>query len=368
MTARERFASNIKALRIRKGLTQGELADILGYSEKSVSKWERGASVPPIETVLEISKLSGMKVEALFCASERYYLAIDGGGTKTALLLADGEGRVIRRHNTTASNPVDLGFEESTAVLERGIREILGEIHTSEVIAFIGIAGGTSAGMKERLHGFFEGFGFAAFKNDSDIMNILESGLGQRDGIAMIMGTGICAFVRTGEKISRVSGWGYLIDEGGSGYNLGRDALSAYFTAQDGRGAETLLTEELEAMVEGGATGIMSFVYSGGKRAVASLAPAVFSALARGDETARCIFERNMREAAAVAEAAASRFPTGERVPLVLAGGLTAREITVTTLKSLLDESRFELIIPEREPIYGALSLAMKIEVKEELK
>ena len=45
------IAKNITALRLAKGITQIELAQMLNYSDKAVSKWERGESIPDV-TVL----------------------------------------------------------------------------------------------------------------------------------------------------------------------------------------------------------------------------------------------------------------------------------------------------------------------------
>lgn len=50
-------AANITALRQAKGLTQLELANKLNYSDKAVSKWERGASLPSLNVLVEIADL-----------------------------------------------------------------------------------------------------------------------------------------------------------------------------------------------------------------------------------------------------------------------------------------------------------------------
>ena len=360
------FAANIKTQRRRKKMTQKEFAELLGYSEKAVSKWECGAGIPPIETLFEIAKLFDTSVEGLFNADERYYLAIDGGGTKTALLLADHDGAVIRSHRTTTCNPVDVGFDKACEVLSAAIKEICGDIPLSEIILFAGIAGGTSAGMKDRLHGFFDSLGFCAFENDSDNKNIIAAGLGDEDGISLILGTGICAFVKKDGVFTRVAGWGYLVDAGGSGYNLGQDALNAYFSAYDGSGEPTLISEEVDALCEGGIDAVMSYIYSEKKKAVASFAPAVYKALERGDETARRILERNMKAAAKVAEAARKHFPDRKAVPLVVSGGLTERAETLAYFcAALKNPDEFDIKILDRAPVYGALELAMKIKESE---
>ena len=51
------IASNITYLRKQKKLTQAELAQELNYSDKAVSKWERGESVPDIETLKNIAEM-----------------------------------------------------------------------------------------------------------------------------------------------------------------------------------------------------------------------------------------------------------------------------------------------------------------------
>ena len=59
------FAKNLSALRTENKMTQGELAAKLNYSDKSVSKWERGESIPPIETLKAISEVFGVTIDYL---------------------------------------------------------------------------------------------------------------------------------------------------------------------------------------------------------------------------------------------------------------------------------------------------------------
>lgn len=59
------IAQNISELRIEGGMTQLELAERLHYSDKAVSKWERGESVPEISTLKAISELFGVTLDYL---------------------------------------------------------------------------------------------------------------------------------------------------------------------------------------------------------------------------------------------------------------------------------------------------------------
>ena len=59
------FAKNIIQLRTAQGWTQAELAEKLHYSDKAVSKWERGESVPEISTLMAIADLFGVSLDYL---------------------------------------------------------------------------------------------------------------------------------------------------------------------------------------------------------------------------------------------------------------------------------------------------------------
>ncbi len=61
----EILSDNLVRLRKSKNLTQAEFAEIIKYSDKSVSKWETGMSIPNIETLVEIADFYGMTLDDL---------------------------------------------------------------------------------------------------------------------------------------------------------------------------------------------------------------------------------------------------------------------------------------------------------------
>ena len=62
---KNQIGANIAAYRKRIGLTQAGLAEKLNYSDKAVSKWERGESAPDILTLVAISDLFNVSVDDL---------------------------------------------------------------------------------------------------------------------------------------------------------------------------------------------------------------------------------------------------------------------------------------------------------------
>ena len=59
------IANNLVSLRRKREMTQTELAEMLNYSDKAVSKWERGESVPDISVLKNIADIFGVTVDYL---------------------------------------------------------------------------------------------------------------------------------------------------------------------------------------------------------------------------------------------------------------------------------------------------------------
>lgn len=64
-TLKSQIGTNISNLRKRQGLTQAGLAEKVNYSDKAVSKWERGESVPDVLTLVSLAEVLGVTVDDL---------------------------------------------------------------------------------------------------------------------------------------------------------------------------------------------------------------------------------------------------------------------------------------------------------------
>ena len=62
---RKSLSDNLTALRRKQKLTQTELGEKLNYSDKSVSKWERGEGVPDLSVMVQLSELYGVGVDEM---------------------------------------------------------------------------------------------------------------------------------------------------------------------------------------------------------------------------------------------------------------------------------------------------------------
>ncbi len=69
------IAKNICEYRKKCELTQSELANLLNFSDKSVSKWERGESIPDINVLMQMCKIFGITINDLTSEHKSYKLS-----------------------------------------------------------------------------------------------------------------------------------------------------------------------------------------------------------------------------------------------------------------------------------------------------
>lgn len=302
----------------------------------------------------------------------RYLIGIDGGGTKTEGVLTTPGGRVLARRTAGASNPNDVTLSVSAEILSTLVRDLLAdaglsEADLSETSVFGGIAGGINYGpalesaLRERIPA-------AILSIRSDIHILLSGELPTGDGACIICGTGSACFLRRGEDIVRIGGWGYLLDSGGSGYDMGRDALEAVLRAFDGRGEPTLLTELVTEHLGGAVNTKITDIYREGKPYIAACAPLVFKAARMGDAVAEAILNRNAYKLAEYIQAAwkwttADGRSAPSALPIIMSGGISVKEAPAwqARIKGFTDPAvPAELTVATMPPVYGAVTEALR--------
>jgi N-acetylglucosamine kinase-like BadF-type ATPase len=356
------FSINVRRLRKKLNITQKSLADAIGYSEKTVSKWETEGSIPSIDALFRIANIFRVGLEELFrCDESVYYLGIDGGGTKTELALSDPEGKIVSRLFMDGCNPNTVGIERTKRIIEDGIIQACKDVPLSSVVVYAGIAGCASEIYADEIKTMLEKMSFAAFDVGSDNNNIVAAGLGNNEGITMILGTGICSYVVKKEETKRIAGWGYLFDNGGSAFHIGRDAINAYFSAYDGTGEETTLVQRIKQTFGYSNEELLKYLYSGGNKLVSSYAMYVFEEAEKGDKVSVSILKKHIAEIARLIRASLSHFSDyDKKIPVILGGGLTNQALLLPYLLDELgdDIKSCSIQVLDVPPVNGALELA----------
>ena len=285
------------------------------------------------------------------------YIGIDGGGTSTkAELHRDGH---TERCKYGPFNISAIG-EEAFRKLLREMFADWGRLEDCRALC-VGGAGVSCGELEQIIREELKPTGFTGkllLRSDSEIA---LRGAVDGPGCILIAGTGSIGFGvnETGET-ARVGGFGHLIDDEGSGYALGRDALSAALRTLDGRMNAPLLRDGVLRFIGGKGTGdILDYVYyqNRGKAAVAALSRVTVECAEQGDEVALSILRRGAQELRAIVEALANRLRM-ERPRLALLGGLLDHEGIYRSLSEEALRAVAQVVSPAHDALWGAAKLA----------
>jgi N-acetylglucosamine kinase-like BadF-type ATPase len=269
-------------------------------------------------------------------SSYRHYaVGVDGGGSKTVAVVVDVEGNERGRGMAGSSNHTGVGIEQAVhnvySAVEGAARQAGCALPVQS--AWFGLAGVDHPADYDLLLPYLRSLSRSVYlTNDAEL---LLSGLPDAVGIALIAGTGSIALGRDARgMVARAGGWGHIIGDEGSGYELGCRCLQAVARAVDGRGQATMLVEMLlKHWRLGDASDMIGKVYNDSDKAtIAALSALVFAAARDGDEVACGMVEDAARELALVTVAVKNKLDFGGgEAALALGGGLLLHETDFRT-------------------------------------
>ena len=171
--------------------------------------------------------------------SKKYYIAADGGGSKLLGILYDEELRLLRRCRLSGVNsrfkPIEEVKENLSRMLDILLSDDISEVEAADLCLVCR-----------------QDVWMPIIEADKRIKSITarseaEIALGaafKRNGIVALSGTGSnLLFVKDGRRISNVGGFGPLLGDEGSGYDIGLRGIKAAIYASDGRGEPSMLLD-----------------------------------------------------------------------------------------------------------------------------
>lgn len=236
-----------------------------------------------------------------------YVCGWDGGGTKTRVYCRADDAAVLA---DLTFGPLNLNGARREVVMQtvRGGLECMsalsGGLSACRALV-IGMAGASNAEAVTFVRAALREGGYNGPLRITGDHEIALAGAIKGVGAVLIAGTGgICLGRDARGKLYRTGGYGYLIDDCGSGYAIGRDILSAIVRAEDGRGPHTCFTKLIyDRLNVDGISSMIAWLYSAatGKRDIAALAPLLSDALAANDAAAQAIADSAGRTLAEMA-------------------------------------------------------------------
>ncbi len=356
------LAENIRRNRKNKGMTQLQLADMLYVSPQTVSKWETGVGEPDTEKLCLMADIFEISLDSLVrnrsTDGEKAYIAIDGGGTKTEFVLFLESGEILESVTLGGSNPNAYGIERTKEILTQGIDRMIKSGACIEGI-FAGISGASAGNNRECLSKYLsEKYPYFRIRVEGDIHNVINSIADAERCVAVICGTGSVAYAYDGHTLRRFGGWGYLFDEAGSGFDIGRQLFRHALDLEDA-GKSDEISAALRDAVGGGIFDNISKIYAKGKDYIASFAPLAFELYDQGNSYAVGIVEECADRLAELIVQARSSADCGKTV--IIAGGLTARRDILEPLIEKRVGDKIRLVFPTSRPIVGAAVKCLKL-------
>jgi len=237
-------------------------------------------------------------------AREKYFLGVDGGGTKTHAVITDSGCRIVGEGFSGAANPLRAGLDEAVSHIEQAVADACAQAGLE--LSDIQSACAAIAGINHPIHyhtmkdALDEALQVAGLELVTDARAALEGALDGKAGVVVIAGTGSIAIgVNPDGQSARSGGFGPTLSDEGSGYYIAQQALKAVVSSFDGRSPRTALAERIcDRLGVAGPSDLPGVIYNSDSEPVdiAPLAEVVDEAARGGDEVARQILNAAGRE------------------------------------------------------------------------
>lgn len=295
-------------------------------------------------------------------------IGVDGGGSKTHVIIADETGTELATIEGAGSavrpGEVEKAAENIAALVRAAIASV--NVEGTPAVLYAGLAGAGRERERRAIESELASLELAEeTRVTTDAMIALGDAFGDGAGIILISGTGSIAYGRgpTG-GFSRCGGWGSTFGDEGSGAWIGRRALAVVAGAADGREPTTALSGAiLTAAQLNEPEELIPWAIAASSKDLADLAPVVFATAMAGDLRANTLLNLAAEELVLHVRALGRRLFGDERASMnvALAGGLLQkgsplRKRVETRLKSAVPGGmvRVEPVVPARGAVRAA--------------
>lgn len=302
----------------------------------------------------------------------KYYLGVDGGGTKTRFILCDEDQNLISEYKGGSCHYLQIGFDGISRLISEGLNSVcnIASVSPSEITgAFLGLAGygdiASDAALIEAA--VSSAMQSVPFRIGNDCENALAGALEGRPGINIIAGTGAVGFGRDDSgKTYRCGGWHYALggDEG-SAYWIGWSMLKEFARQSDGRSPKTALHSAIKEYLgitrDDEAVTRVAIEWNLDRGKIAAISPLCSRLCESGDLAATAIMKDCARELADYAESIYRNLKFNEKTPVSGTGGVfSSGKILTDELDRLLRESGMYFTPAAKDPAMGAVVLAIQ--------
>lgn len=288
-------------------------------------------------------------------------IGLDGGGTKTELVLIDETGTTLATHIAPGCNPSQIGPDQARAVLDAALSALRSRHPAGTVQRTLMCVAGNRDFWRETAAALL-GFGTVSTVDDS--RPVLELATDGKPGLVLHAGTGSFIAARTPDgAVHYAGGLGWRFGDPGSGSDLGRRGIAAGLLELQARGDQRPLSPLAAALCVH--TGIPDYVSNsryfyndpGANATIAGFTPRVIELAATGCAPAQQVIADSVADLARQADDVIRRlFPhPAAKLPCGVSGKILNSPAAATALRSQADRLKWPVALRpiEAAPIEG---------------
>lgn len=288
-------------------------------------------------------------------------IGVDGGGTKTELILIDDHGEVIARRIAGGCNPNVAGPEDARIILEEALGTLAAHFPVSQTLLCMA---GSPAFWRDTASSLTAGGLFGDVSALDDSRPVLELATGGRPGLVLHAGTGSFVAAQAPDgSIHYAGGAGWRFGDPGSGYDLGRRAIGKALLELQGWQLPTSLStlvRDHTGLLQAPAITRYFYQHADPNKQIAALAPGLLRLASEGDHAAHQIVAESITALLQLAEDVITKlFPGWHRDTLRAA--VSGPILTHSAVRTLLAKrSTLNLRPIEDAPVEGVRRLLVR--------
>jgi glucosamine kinase len=301
-------------------------------------------------------------------ASSSYKIGVDGGGSKTELMLVDAAGTVVSTHTAPGCNPSQCGPERAREILLAGLDALLAAAPASALrppLSGLHLYMAGSPAFWAEFAASLSGYGRVV--TGTDALPVLELATGGAPGLVLHAGTGSFVAARAPDgAVHYAGGLGWKLGDAGSGFDLGRRGIALAMLELQGWAPPSDLGATLQAHTGlADAAAISRFLYTDpeANARISAFAPRVVELAAQGCPPAQVALTETLTELVGQARLVTAKLFPGSTVPCGVSGAILNRDPAPAALKALVAAPPWpvELNFITAPPIEGVRRLLGKV-------
>jgi N-acetylglucosamine kinase-like BadF-type ATPase len=262
-----------------------------------------------------------------------FKIGVDGGGSKTELILTDSAGEIVARHTAPGCNPSHVGADQACEILTAALNAVRGQHTVSHTQLYMAGSPATWRDIAAQL----KNFGTVTAAPDSP--PVLELATGGAPGLVLHAGTGSFVAARGLDgSVHYAGGLGWKLGDPGSAFDLGRRGIARALLELQGWAKPTPLGEALK--VHAGlddATALTRFFYraADANACIAGFAPRVVELAQQGCGPAQAALACTLTDLVEQARLVTDKLFGSATTPCGVSGPLLNSPPAVYALKAL---------------------------------